>query len=72
MEQITLLLSETTVEMLHLLAREGGQTIGTVVQEMALDRYMHRAMDGAMDGVRFSDSATEYLLDAEISVAQKT
>ena len=72
MEQITLLLSESTVEMLHLLAREGGQTIGTVVQEMALDRYMHRAMDCAMDGVRFSDSATEYLLDAEISVAQKT
>jgi len=29
-------------------------------------------MDGAMDGVRFADSATEYLLDAEISVAQKT
>jgi hypothetical protein len=72
MEQITLLLSESTVEMLHLLAREGGQTIGTVVQEMALDRYMHRAMDGAMDGVRFSDGAAEYVLDAEISVAQKT
>jgi hypothetical protein len=72
MEQITLLLSESTVEMLHLLARESGQTIGTVVHEMALDRYMHRAMDGAMDGVRFADSAAEYLLDADVSVAQKT
>ncbi|SDF64903.1 hypothetical protein SAMN04488117_10635 [Celeribacter baekdonensis] len=68
MEQITLLLSESTVEMLHLLARESGQTIGTVVHEMALDRYMHRAMDG----VRFADSAAEYLLDADVSVAQKT
>ncbi|NVK44980.1 MAG: hypothetical protein HWE33_01650 [Rhodobacteraceae bacterium] len=44
MEKITLLLPKTTVEMMHLLARTEGRTIGTIVQEMALDRYMQQMM----------------------------
>ncbi|MCA0042041.1 hypothetical protein [Celeribacter litoreus] len=44
MENVTVFLPKSTVEMLHLLAREEGQTIGAVIQEMALDRYMHRVM----------------------------
>ena len=44
MEKITLLLPSSTVQMLHLLARTGDQTIGAMVQEMALDRYMNQAM----------------------------
>ncbi|PTQ74963.1 hypothetical protein [Celeribacter persicus] len=47
MEKLTLLLPESTVRMLHLLARETGQSIGAMVQEMALDRYMHRLMESA-------------------------
>ncbi|SLN14787.1 hypothetical protein AQS8620_00243 [Aquimixticola soesokkakensis] len=46
MEKITLYLDESTVQMLHLLARDSGQTIGKIVQEAALDRYMRRAVEG--------------------------
>lgn len=44
MEKLTLLLPETTVEMMHRLARTEGQTIGAIIQEMALDRYMQQMM----------------------------
>lgn len=44
MEKLTLLLPDATVQMLHLLARSEGQTIGRIVKEMALDRYMTQAM----------------------------
>ncbi|TNE63444.1 MAG: hypothetical protein EP336_17650 [Rhodobacteraceae bacterium] len=47
MEKLTLLLPDSTVRMLHLLARETGQPIGAMVQEMALDRYMHRLMEAS-------------------------
>lgn len=50
MERITILLPKSTVEMLHLLSRESGKTIGAVVQEMSLDRYMQRTMDSARLG----------------------
>ena len=44
MEKLTLLLPRTTVEMMHLLARTEGRTIGAILQEMALDRYMQQMM----------------------------
>ncbi|NIY79218.1 hypothetical protein HCZ23_07015 [Celeribacter sp. HF31] len=44
MEKLTLLLPKTTVEMMHLLARTEGRTMGAIVQEMALDRYMQQMM----------------------------
>jgi len=44
MEKLSLLLDKSTVEMLHLLARKSGKTIGTMVQEMALERYMNHAL----------------------------
>ncbi|SFK09872.1 hypothetical protein [Celeribacter neptunius] len=40
MEKLTILLPESTVDMLHLLARDSGQTLGKIIQDMALDRYM--------------------------------
>ncbi|AJE44756.1 hypothetical protein [Celeribacter indicus] len=46
MEKLTLLLNASTVEMLHLLARDSGKTIGLLVQDMALERYMNCAMSG--------------------------
>lgn len=51
MEKISLLLDESTVEMLHLLARDSGKTIGTVVQEMALERYMNHALEAGRESV---------------------
>lgn len=47
MEKMTIFLPENTIKLLHLLARESGKTVGTVVQEMALDRYMTQAMGAA-------------------------
>lgn len=47
MEKLTILLPESTVRMLHLLARERGQTLGKLVQDMALERYMHDTVERA-------------------------
>lgn len=49
MERISLLLDKSTVEMLHLLARRTGKTIGTLVHEMALEKYMNHAVSGVHD-----------------------
>ena len=45
MEKISLLLDSSTVEMLHLLAKKSGKNIGTLIQEMALERYMNLAVN---------------------------
>lgn len=59
MEKMTILLPENTAEMLHLLARETGQNIGDMVHEMALDRYMRHALNGAeMGDFRVSEAVT--------------
>lgn len=43
MENITLFLPKTTIELLHLIARRNGETIGAVLQDMAMERYMKDA-----------------------------
>ncbi|WP_417250361.1 hypothetical protein [Celeribacter sp.] len=40
MENITLCLPRTTIELLHIIARLKGETIGSVLQDMAMERYM--------------------------------
>ena len=40
MENITLYLPKTTIELLHLIARRNGETIGSILQDMAMERYM--------------------------------
>lgn len=49
--EITITLSSNTVEMLKLLAQEGDRTISSLIQELALDRYMQRALDMSQIGV---------------------
>ncbi|WP_417242262.1 hypothetical protein [Celeribacter sp.] len=44
MEQITLFLPKTTVELMHLIARQKGDTIGGLLQDMAMERYMKDRM----------------------------
>ena len=44
MEHITLCLPSNTVELLHLIARQNGETIGSVMQDMAMERYMKDRM----------------------------
>ena len=50
MEKITVLLPESTVAMLRLLADETDQKIDEVIHEMALERYMSHALSGAALG----------------------
>lgn len=57
MEKMSLLIPQSTVEMLHLLARDSGQTIGTVVHEMALERYMNRALETTLNLDVINDAA---------------
>ncbi len=64
MEKLTLLLPDATVQMLHLLARSEGQTIGRIVQEMALDRYMTQAM-GHSNSILIQPESVEYPLVQE-------
>lgn len=44
MENITLYLPKNTIELLHLIARRNGETIGSVLQDMAMERYMKDMM----------------------------
>lgn len=44
MENITICLPTTTIELLHLIARQNGDTIGSVLQDMAMERYMKDRM----------------------------
>ncbi|WP_417258381.1 hypothetical protein [Celeribacter sp.] len=45
MEQITLFLPKTTIELMHLIARQNGDTIGGVLQDMTMERYMKGRVD---------------------------
>ncbi|ALI55607.1 hypothetical protein [Celeribacter marinus] len=45
MEQITLFLPKNTVELMHIIARQNGDTIGGVLQDMAMERYMKDRMN---------------------------
>ena len=60
MEKMTIYLPENTAEMLHLLSRETSQHIGDLVHEMALDRYMRHALNGADSDVLGSPSQDVY------------
>lgn len=44
MEHITLCLPSNTIELLHLIARQNGETIGSIMQDMAMERYMKDRM----------------------------
>ncbi|WP_439103356.1 hypothetical protein [Celeribacter marinus] len=45
MEQITLFLPKNTVELMHIIARQNGDTIGGILQDMAMERYMKDRMN---------------------------
>jgi hypothetical protein len=50
MENMIIQLPTATAEMLHLLARKGDQTIGSLLQQMALEHYVRHALGGT-DGI---------------------